>query len=197
MGGFGPGDGGGGNGGGGFPTLPPSGDWGSGISGATSSAIGAVEAWVSAGFGSLVKALGSLFNGIFGIFGRLRDFLRHLKDTLLGHLIGALWHDILKFRAWLHKVLDPVLETIRRIRKMQQFYFDHVLKPYLDLIQRLRRILVVFRVLHFKWATKLDADLQRMETRVAALFIDARRQLNVLADWINFILDPTGNIHHG
>jgi hypothetical protein len=59
-------------------------------------------------------------------------------------------------------------------------------------LQRLRRVLVLFRLLGFKWAQKLDARIQAIETALTNSFLAVFTNLNRLADWINFILDPFG-----
>jgi hypothetical protein len=137
-----------------------------------------------------------MFGRLIGFLSSLRNFLRHLKDTILGHLIRDIWREAMKIKLKLHQVLDPVLATIKRIRAIQQYYFDHLLKPYLDLIQRIRRVLVVFRLLHFRWADALDKYLVEREVQIQKLFLEARRDLNTLADWINFIVDPFHLINH-
>jgi len=198
MGGFEPGDLGGAPG---VPTpqLPaPIVDGGSpGVdAGSVSTAINTSVGYTTAVLGFLKglydATIGALLKQLHQIFQPLVDWLKHLKDTWLGHIVSNIWSRLKqiydKLRAWAKKVH----QTLEDIKKLQDYYYKQFVQPVLQFVDRLRRVLRIFRVLHFKWAEKLDNDLAWFERRAAKAFLETRRELNRILDYINLILDPTG-----
>jgi len=126
----------------------------------------------------------------------LRGFLR------LGHLLRVLWDRVLKrgvlklielyqrLRDKLEKYLDPVLKIIRRIRRILDDLFNKYVAPILNLIQRVRKILAVLRILHVKFAERLDQRLAQIEGKIAEAFNFVRSYLNLVSNIINLVLDP-------
>jgi hypothetical protein len=133
---------------------------------------------VAVGNGGIWTDLGKVLSDL--IHFQFRQFLSDLV-AWLGELRAkiAIWlkplTDYLKFEKWW---LDQV--------------FNHVLKPILDFIQGLRRILLIFRLLHIGWASKLDEWLAGLESELVTKFMQARSDIQVLANWINWILGPGG-----
>lgn len=65
------------------------------------------------------------------------------------------------------------------------------LRRIINLIQRIRQVLVVFKLFHLKWATKLDNWLSHIEGNLIRHELEILAKTNEIIGWINFIADPT------
>ena len=188
-------------GGGGLPPItvepPGSSGAGAGISGALASIInyiGGLDTWqtnrVNALFGGLGKSLEN-------IFGSILDFLKHLKDTWLGHLIGSIWDRVKKIYKSIAGAIKKIICILQAYEDLVTQYEDKILKPIINLIQRVRRVLLIFRIFHFKFAERLDNYLRIQEAKLARIFLFQRRWLNYVIDYLNLIVDPFGLFNEG
>jgi len=173
---------------------------------------GADPAKVATALGQLTTYIGSVGNFLLGelqnlfgwalntlkkLFSPLLAFLRHLKDTWLGQHLIHIWEWLKRIYARAKDYEQRVKEVLDRLKKIQDQIYNQSIKPIMDLIQRVRRVLLVFKIFHIKFAEKLDKDLAGLEGRIAKVFLDVRASMNKLIDYMNLILDPFGLIHKG
>lgn len=145
---------------------------------------------IAVAFNTLAGALGASHAFSVQMFGGVRDFFRHLWEKIIkGGLLklAMLYH---RLKEWLDKHFGPLLKLIRIWRARLDFWFNHYIRPIINLINRVRKILVVFRIFHFKWAIALDNRLLRIESRILKVYTDLRRKLNEVATAINILLNP-------
>jgi len=138
-------------------------------------------------YAALVAIANALVTGIKLI---ARGFAHVISDIVHGRFLH-LFQDYLDLKAKLTAWLAPVLRILHRIKAIFDKFVLAPLLRYINLIQQMRKFLVVFRILGFKWAKKLDAQLADMERRVV-------QNVLVLESWINFaisavslIMDPS------
>lgn len=138
-------------------------------------------------YAALVAIAQALVTGIKLI---ARGFAHVISDIVHGRFLH-LFQDYLDLKAKLTAWLAPVLRLLHRIKAIFDKFVLAPLLRYINLIQQMRKFLVVFRILGFKWAKKLDAQLADMERRVV-------QNVLVLESWINFaisavslIMDPS------
>jgi hypothetical protein len=166
--------------------------------------IDAIIAFLNALVNVLVQVLNFLFAGEQGIFGfsfaslsEVYHGLKNLMDQIfrvwVAGALNHLWSLYQKLTAWVRK-LKALLD---RLRKIQQLQLMQALRRYLDLIQRLRRVLVVFKLLHIGIAKKLDNFLARLEGRLTTSVFAIIRKQNEIIHWINLVADPRGLLHPG
>jgi hypothetical protein len=136
--------------------------------------------------------LKAIFSWLGGIFSALWDFFKGTLHWLFHTLLPDLIKWINEIRAKLTKWLKPVTKWIHQQQVLLDNYYNHVLRPILNIMQRLRSILVIFRLLHIKWADALDKWLAGLENELVQRFQEERADLQALANWINYIVDPTG-----
>ena len=148
-----------------------------------------------AAFGGLSAIWGALENvwtwlgGVFSnLWNMITNVLRWIMHTLLPDLVRWVNEIRAKITLW----LQPLIKLIKFEMAWLDMVYQNIIKPMLLLIQRLRSMLVVFRLLHIGWATSLDQWLASLENRISAAFIQARQDIGVLANWINYVIDPTG-----
>jgi hypothetical protein len=166
--------------------------------------INAIISFLNALVQVLVQILNFLFAGEQGIFSfsdtgltkiwtGLKNILDQVFKVWVTRNLQHLWDLYQKLPAWVRKLK----QWLDRLRRIQQLQLMQALRKYLNLIQRIRRILVVFKLLHIGIAKKLDAWLAglegRLTTRVFALF----RKQNEIIRWINLVADPRGLLHPG
>src|SRR5713101_705440 len=149
----------------------------------------------------LVAALGRVFNLIFAqqqflftltttaeasVWKILKSIV---EDVFKGHVILALKHirDLIeKIQKWAKK-LKAWLDKLARIQRQLQL---KALRDFINLIQRIRQVLVIFRIFHFKWAQKLDAWLANIEGKVITNLTRITQKVNEIIRYIDILLDP-------
>jgi phage-related protein len=170
--------------------------------------------WVAALTNAAVAALYGIIAGVTGavndntdiIWGALSAFPVGLGE--IWATIQKAWHDFWagNFRAFLADllalireieqdlkyVLQPLINWIKFEKAWLDQVWNNVIKPIMNLLQRIRSILVIFRLLHIGWATSLDQWLAQLEGRISTAFLQARQDITTLGNWINYIIDPTG-----
>src|SRR5262249_8086089 len=159
----------------------------------------ALMAWITAGFGTLYgdiagvnSFLGGLGDAGHSTFATLWSWLTNLWQWIQDHLIGKLADLINKIKDKLQRIFGPLLCHLKQAIATYTKLWNTYVKPLYDFLQRIRRVLVIFRLLGFKWAQKLDARIVALETALTNSFLGVLANLNRLADWINFIIDPFG-----
>lgn len=130
-------------------------------------------------------------------WGKVKDFFGAVWKQGILAFLGKLWTELKKLKDLLRKIFDPVLCAIKAIIDYHDFLFNKYLRPVLVLIQRLRSFLTLLRLLHVKWAARLDARLVEIEGRIASLFLDVRRELNTIRGTLSLFLDPFGLFDQG
>src|SRR6266849_4447516 len=150
---------------------------------------------------ALVQALVYVFNFIFKVLtGQFQFSLASLVETSKGYhtlfdeILGStvfgffskVWSIIGKIRQWIGK-LKRFLDQLRRIQQVHQL---QAMRRMINLIQRIRKILVIFRVFHLKFATKLDNWLAGIEGLLIRREFEIARKTNEIIGWLNVILDP-------
>lgn len=125
-------------------------------------------------------------------FRILLSFLSHAVSDLLHGRFRDLWNDYIRFRDALRAWLAPLRAALDAYRRTWRALFNTYLKPVLQLITSLRRVLVVFRLLHMKWATALDGYLSNIESKIVGAYQTVLRAINRHADFLYLLTTPLG-----
>lgn len=134
-------------------------------------------------FGGVLNTLGSLVKTVAGA-------LEHLvKDIIFGHLLALIKaiRDLLKH---LHDLIAPLVKELQTLQRQYNQIVGKQMRRYLDLIQRVRKILVPFRLLHLGFAKKLDAKLVALESDIGAKWAHLIAHQNAVLGVLNAIVDP-------
>jgi hypothetical protein len=154
--------------------------------------------WVNfllAGLNALAAALHTIgtgssafSNSLFGSIGKFfENFWNHfIKRAILGLL--KLWENI---RDRLARLLGPLLRWLQRIRQWFDTHVLPILLRYINLIQRIRRFLVVLRLLHIHWADALDSQLAKIQGKLTAVIEVVRGTLNQIISTLALVMDPS------
>ncbi len=134
------------------------------------------------------------FQGIIdwlqGVFGAIGRMFSHIWQWLMKHII----RHIIAVLTAAYEILDNIVQIFAGIlRKIRDWYFRHVFpiqKAILEVIARLRVALSLLRLLGVKWAAKLDADLQKIQSWVTTSIQDVTTTLNTLSSYADLIIDP-------
>ena len=139
------------------------------LAGALNAIAQALLKWLAA----IAGALGKIVSDI--IHGRLAKLLADLIA-----LIKAILGPIQRLIAWL-----------QALQKLQRQYMLQWMRTYIDIVQRIRAILVPLRLLHVAWATKLDGDLAASESDLGSKIAKIIAHDNEVRSLLDTILDPT------
>ena len=183
----------GGGGGGGF-------DFGGifdSLLGELAAAIEAIIAFLQALVVAIVNALNFLFGGLENVFGFSfqslgevwRSFTKLLDEIFKAVVLASLkklWALYQALAAWAKK-LKAWLDKFHALMRKYQIM---ALRRVINLIQRVRQILVIFKVFHLKFAQKLDNWLAGIEGKLISRISAFARKTNEVIAWINVIADP-------
>jgi hypothetical protein len=166
---------------------------------AIDSQLGAVVSWATAGFAALFGdisgvwgVLTSFISWVWGAVSAIVNFLRAMWDWLYNTILAKIIAAIHTIHEYLKNLFGPLIRWIQLERALLYRLWYTYVRPIMNFIQDLRRFLVIFRLLGFKWAKQLDQYLVDVENKINAAFLGAWKNLNILADWINWITDPFG-----
>lgn len=169
--------------------------------GALGDFINAVLQFLQALVAAIAGALNFLFTGEQNIFGfsfaslsEVWNGLKKLTDAIFRNVFLAslkkLFDLYSKLKAWATK-LKAWLDRLHAIlQKYQMMYFRRIIQ----IIQRARRILTIFRFFHLKFAQKLDGWLATIEGKITHYLILVASKENEVIAWVNFIVDPLGHL---
>lgn len=169
---------------------------------------------VSTAVGTVIATIGGILTSIFGGGGgstkQLTETVQHIETQVLTGLktiglalqlaFGAgiigflrrLWGALGQLAQRVHDALDRISKIIAYIRRIHDYLFNRFIAPVLNAIQHIRQLLVIFRLFHLKFATKLDATLAGIEYKIAANFQLAWSKINELISWAQILTTPTG-----
>jgi hypothetical protein len=185
----------------------PNGDGGSGFDfggifdpllGFLASIIDAILNFLVSLVQAIVQVVNFLYEGELGIFGfsnkgleSVWKGLKNIMDQVFKVWVVNALHHLLslyqKLTAWIRKLKA----WLDKLRKLQQLYQVRAMKRFINLIQRIRQLLVIFRILHLKFAQKLDDWLTHIEGKLITREAQIAAKTNEIIGWINFIADPT------
>ncbi len=119
-----------------------------------------------------------------------RGFVHVISDIVHGRFAHLL-QDYLKLKDLLRRWLAPIIRIIDRLRNIYRLYVLKPLLAYLNLIQRLRMVLSIFRVFHLKFAQRLDNKLLELEAKTIRNTLRIWQELNIASSVLQLILDPS------
>lgn len=192
-------------GGGGFPLPPlppPVMGGGGGVSApAVNSALGSVISYIGSVLGysnSFASGLASsLAKAVKAIAGEILALWHQLQQTWLGQILKSVWHTVKTIWDAVQNEITHLIKLFRWYEQLVRYWEQRIFGPVLNIIQALRKTLVLFKVFHIKLAARLDNYLSGIEGRLANILLFYQRQLNQIIDWLNLIVDPFGLISEG
>jgi hypothetical protein len=139
----------------------------------------------------LLKGLLAVIQFLGHAFTVVARFFQHIWENVLKPFFKTLLKDYMKFRAWLQKILGPYLRYIQKIQKWISLNIIRHIKQVIAIIQRVRSILAIFKLLGFSWAAKLDAYLRKAQTVLTTVIQDIVKGLNTVTTLLELVLDPS------
>jgi hypothetical protein len=169
--------------------------------GVIASIIDAINAIISALvylWNLLVAVFQFLYNALVAIVNALikavqvvvRGFI-HFFTTILPNFLKRLYQDYVDLKAKVTAWLAPVLRILMRIRQLFNTYVLAPLLRTINLIQHIRQFLVIFRLLGFKWAARLDNYLTKLEQQLVQNVLVIQAYLNLAISVLDLIIDPS------
>lgn len=144
----------------------------------------------------LWHAIVDVFNILLKAGQAVAKGLRFVWD----HFFSKLFTSVVKFfRAahdWLETHLKPVIDFLKAARAAYERWFNTFIKPFLNVLQHVRRIIGVFRLLHLHFADHLDDVIAKIEGKVVDLALKQIAVYNSLIDAINGLTDPLALLRH-
>lgn len=145
---------------------------------------------ISAVFVGIYNLLVQVFQFLYGILGKVGGLFKKIWDGFFKGLLTRLANAIIKVHQWLETHLAPLIKFLQKVRAYIDRIYNRYVRPILNTIQQIRRVLLVLRALHIKWAEELDRRLLDIEGRIAQAFLTVRGALNAAISWLSAATDP-------
>jgi hypothetical protein len=144
-------------------------------------------------YGALGDVIGSLGNLIKGVADALEKLFGDVIWGFIKRLFEAIKNWILNLRNWI-RVHVAVLQQIQKnLDRARSQYFRRII----DIVQRIRKILVPFRLLHLGFAKKLDNYLVGLESDIGQKWAALIKHNNQVLGVLNDIIDPRNLLRPG
>jgi len=148
-----------------------------------------IAGWAYGTFGDVLGSIGGLAKAIGGaLAGIAVAIFKHLKD-----LIDALWNWLKN----LHNAIKAWILALQKIQKALDAARAQQMRLIIDVMQRIRKILIPFRLLHLGFASKLDSYLVGLESDVGKHFAALTKYTNAIAAVVNDVIDPRNILRPG
>jgi hypothetical protein len=142
-------------------------------------------------FQFLYNALVAIVNALIKVVQIVVRGFIHFFTTILPNFLKRLYQDYIDLKAKITAWLQPVLRILLRIRQLFQQYVLAPLLRTINLIQHLRQFLVIFRLLGFKWAARLDNYLSKLEQQLVQNVLVIQAWINLAISVLDLIIDPS------
>lgn len=174
---------------------------GGGSSTCVDAGLGQVLGYVGSVLGYANSFASGLFNAlksaITAIVNQISAFLQHIAQTWLGQILKSMWTTVKQIFQAVQKEITSIVKLLQYYERLVKYWEQKILGPIINLIQALRKTLVIFRIFHLKFAVQLDNYLSGIEGRLTNIFLWYQKQLNYIIDALDFIVDPFGLISEG
>lgn len=126
---------------------------------------------------SIGFALGELARAIAEVWDNFLDALWSAVKSLW----KALWCVV-------SSVLPKIIQILKNMRQYLDWIYQHLIRPIMNYLQKVRRILQILKLLHVPFAAKLDTILGQIQSAVFGPFYWLLRWFNSYGSWINTLL---------
>ncbi len=170
------------------------------ISGALATAAAAIATAVDtvlgtaiAGIQHAINAIGNQLVSVFHLLARLSGFILQFLKGLLLDVVKGLVAAVRAIGEVLKNVIQggliPALQALGKLRDYLVKIYERFLRPLLIVLQDIRKVLAILKVFHIGFATKLDAVLADIQSKISTPLLYLLRFTNTIANYINLILD--------
>jgi len=125
----------------------------------------------------IANALGALFTALHDIWVGFVDALWSAVKSIW----KALWCVV-------STVIPKIIQILKNMRRYLDWIYDHILRPIMNYLQKVRRILQILKALHVPFADKLDRIITQIQGRIFGPFLMVLRWFNIYGSWVNTIL---------
>lgn len=139
----------------------------------------------------IVEVVTVIVEFLISLIKILITFVKHVFQDIIHGDFKALLADYRAFRDALKALFGPLLAIINLVHAWVNKYILVYIKLALTIISRIRVVLQLFRLLGFKWAAKLDADLRKIQGYLTTALVDIVKGFNTITGIINMMVDPS------
>lgn len=125
------------------------------------------------------------------VFKNIGAFFQHLWNGFFKGIFQSIIKAIVKAHDFLEAHLRPIINFLKRVQQIVQRFYRTYVRPFLQMLDHVRKVLSIFRALGFKWAAALDSKISEIEGKVRGAFLAVNAVLNSAIDLLNLIADPT------
>jgi hypothetical protein len=172
-------------------------DFVNGLFGGLGNLLGQIVQFLVAFVNVVIQGLQFVWNGLITVFKyalkglqSIGTFFKHLWDGFFKNIFTGIMKALSKLHQFLEAHLRPLINFLKKVRAIVDRIYKQYVKPYLQMLQRVRRWLAVLKLLHIKFADVLDRRIAQTEAQIAHQFLLVRGTLNDILNFVNSVADP-------
>lgn len=147
---------------------------------------------IHSGFTAVYNALSTVGTFLWSTLKKVGAFLDHLWTRFFKQLFTNLLHHLGRVYSFLHKYAAMAFKYIHRVQQFLDRYYKQYLRPQLIMMQRMRQVLGIFRLVHIHTFDKLDKYLAHTQAQMIGAFLEVRGYVNLVAGFVNQLASPLG-----
>ncbi len=140
--------------------------------------------------------LKAVFSFAWNALSKAAGFIRHIWDRFFKGIFLRVMRAINAAHRWLEAHLSPIIKFLKKLRAWYDRFYKLYVRPILNMLQIVRRVLRVMRFLHISWAKTLDKWIAKVEADISRTFLQIRGILNSTIDFLNALADPLRLLRH-
>lgn len=141
-------------------------------------------------FQFLVQVLNAVWQFLLTALQAIADGFKYLWDHFFKRILTAIPDLLKKAHQWLEDHLGKLLKFLQKLRTAYVRWYNTYMRPFLQMLQRIRQYLVILRFLHIGIAARLDTFLAQLQARIVQSFTTVVATINTLVDIANALQDP-------
>src|SRR5215471_10659437 len=111
---------------------------------------------------------------LLGALKAIGNFFVHLWQNFFRGIFTRIWDGLVTVTHWLEAHLRPIVRFLQRVQRYIDRIYRLYVRPFLVMIQHIRQFLLILRLLHLKFAEKLDSILGQIQRDVQGVFTQIR-----------------------
>jgi hypothetical protein len=159
--------------------------FGGGVSGDVKRALEGIRGTISQVADGLMRFAWQIARAL----GKVLQALHTIWVRVIWPVLRQLPRALGRLRRLIERDLPRLLKLIERIRARLLELYERWMRPLLVTIQRVRRMLVILRLFHVKWAERLDARLSRLQGQIMRPLAVALEHIALVEQWLNVVVN--------
>lgn len=131
----------------------------------------------------------NVFNFLYKIGTNAVKFFHHLWTSFFKTIWPKVLSTLRKVHDFLEAKLGPIIRFLKKYRDLIDRNYRLYIRPILNFLQRVRKVLEIMRLMHIGFAKALDQKIAQLESVLTRNFLQLRGLLTSMINAVNAVVD--------